>query len=261
MHEYQQAVFDAIYGQNTDMLYSQIHTPSGVSGQESIAIYRNNTLGSQYDALADFYPVIKKILGTQYFRQITRPFILQYPSKTENLNHYGQEFSSYLSNLITHRPELQDYPYLPDLARLELAYHQCYFALNDDTFDFNGLSQLNNKQYAQLYFVLSHSLALIESNYPIDAIWLANQQEKPDHHIQNKQNQYQLIVYRDHYQPKIMQTTSELFDLLMAIRQKKSLLQLTQLATYNETIIPTCIQRTWIQGFFWNETSCLNAIN
>jgi len=57
----------------------------------AIEIYRNNYRGNLHDALAGAYPVIKQLVGDEFFRFLARKYIEKYPSRSANLHQYGEE--------------------------------------------------------------------------------------------------------------------------------------------------------------------------
>jgi len=137
----------------------------------AIDIYRNNYRGNLLDALAGAYPVIKKLVGDDFFRLLALKFIEQYPSLSANLHHYGTELAAFLA---TFQPA-QELVYLPDVAALEWACHVAYFVKDESLFDLNSLSQFSPEQYPHLIFRLHPAVHLVRSTYPINSIWQAHQ--------------------------------------------------------------------------------------
>ncbi|MFA5826551.1 MAG: DNA-binding domain-containing protein, partial [Gallionellaceae bacterium] len=93
----------------------------------AMEVYRNNYRGNLHDALAGAYPVVKQLVGDDFFRFMARKFIEQYPSHSANLHHYGTELPDFLA---TFAPA-QELVYLADVAALEWAYHLAYFVADE----------------------------------------------------------------------------------------------------------------------------------
>jgi hypothetical protein len=87
-------------------------------------VYRNNVATALMDALETGFPVIRKLLGAENFRNIARDFQWQNPPDSPLMMHYGAGFPDYLAGL----PQLARFPYLADVARLELALRHSYHA-------------------------------------------------------------------------------------------------------------------------------------
>jgi hypothetical protein len=146
----------------------------------AIEIYRNNYQGNLQDALAGAYPVIKQLVGDDFFHLLGKNFKEQYPSLSANLHHYGAELASFLA---TFQPA-QELEYLSDVASLEWACHVAYFEKDEGVFDLNRLSQFSPEQYPQLIFRLHPAVRIVRSIYPISAIWEAHQpQASSNFHI------------------------------------------------------------------------------
>ena len=146
------------------------------SAEVALEVYRNNYRGNLHDALAGAYPVVKQLVGDDFFRFMAVKFITQYPSRNANLHRYGAELAQFS---VTFEPA-KELVYLPDVARLEWACHQAYFADDGKIPDFNELAQIASAAYADLILHLHPSCHLVHSGYPIVAIWNAHQPGWPD---------------------------------------------------------------------------------
>jgi hypothetical protein len=137
----------------------------------SIEVYRNNYRGNLHDALSGAYPVIKQLVGDDFFRFLALGFIEQNPSRSANLHHYGAE----LADFVTHFKPAQELVYLSDIAALEWACHVAYFEKDVAIFDFKKLAELPAEDHPNLVFDLHPATRIVRSNYPINAIWQAHQ--------------------------------------------------------------------------------------
>ena len=147
----------------------------------AIDIYRNNYRGNLHDALASAYPVIKQLVGDDFFRFLARRFIEQYPSCNANLHHFGTELTDFLT---TFAPA-QKLVYLADVAALEWACHRAYFADDAPMLDMIRLAQIPPEHYSNLIMRTHPACQVVRSRYPINAIWHAHQSgENGDFHIE-----------------------------------------------------------------------------
>ena len=76
-------------------------------------VYRNNFVVLNGDALADMYPVIKRLVGDSAFRLLASAYVRRHPPVQRTLLLYGDRFADFLAAI----PELSEFPYLPDVAR------------------------------------------------------------------------------------------------------------------------------------------------
>ncbi len=146
------------------------------SAQVALEVYRNNYRGNLHDALAGAYPVVKRLVGDDFFRFMARKFITQYPSRNANLHRYGAELAEFVAAF---EPAKQ-LVYLPDVARLEWACHCAYFADDGVVLNLNELEKVAPAAYGDLVLHMHPCCHVLHSNYPITAIWEAHQPGAPE---------------------------------------------------------------------------------
>jgi Putative DNA-binding domain len=136
-----------------------------------LAIYRNNLREGFIKALALEFPVIERLVGNDYFRQLALEFLAEYPSRAGDLHPIGEPFPQYLRLRFGETP----YAYLPDVAALEWAYQQALVAADAPLFDLATLREIPQETYGRLRFTLHPACGLMRSPYPVMRIWAANQ--------------------------------------------------------------------------------------
>lgn len=159
----------------------------------AIEVYRNNYRGNLHDALAGAYPVVRQLVGDDFFRLLALRFIAQYPSRSANLHHYGTEMADFL----THFEPARELVYLPDVAALEWACHTAYFAPDQAGFNLARLAQFPTEQHPYLILRVHPATHIVRSRYPINAIWQAHQPgADDDFHIDLDSGHSIAMVYR-----------------------------------------------------------------
>ena len=136
-----------------------------------VGVYRNNYRGNLHDTLAGAYPVLRQLVGEEFFRLLAKRFIEQHASRSGNLHRYGSEMAGFLM----HFENTRHLPYLPDMAKLEWAYHRAYFADEVAPFDLARLANIAPASYAGIRWQLHPSCTLLATGYPVAAIWQAHQ--------------------------------------------------------------------------------------
>lgn len=136
-----------------------------------LEVYRNNYYGNLQNALAGAYPIIEQLVGNDFFRMMAQHFIEQFPSKSGNLHGYGMELSVFLADF----SPAQTLAYLPDVAALEWACHLAYFTPDEPGFNLDQLAQITPEQYPNLKLHVSSACQILNSIYPVTAIWQAHQ--------------------------------------------------------------------------------------
>jgi len=154
----------------------QLRGPRRAEAAARLAIYRNNLQEGFIGALALEFPVIQRLVGDDYFRQLARELLSAHPSRTGDLHAIGTPFSEYLRTRFADT----EYAYFADVAALEWAYQQSAIAPEAAVFDVQALARVPPESYGALRFNLHPACFLIRSAYPILRIWQVNQAEEGD---------------------------------------------------------------------------------
>ncbi len=154
-----------------------LHTWNGSDPGARLAVYRNNVVSSLVDALAETFPVVQQLVGTEFFRAMAAVFVRQSPPRSRVLAHYGQEFPSFIAAFEPAR----GLPYLADVARLEVARVAAYHAADADPVsdEMVSLALSSGDRMGELQLVMHPSLATLESPYAVVTLWAAHQTECP----------------------------------------------------------------------------------
>ena len=184
-----------------------------LENRQRLQVYQNNFKLSLTNNLAAIYPVIEKLVGEQFFNYACHEFIKVNPSKQGNLHAYGIEFSEFLGDF---KPA-KTLKYLPDMAKLEWAYHEVFHEASAGKFDIQALQQVKEDQYPLLIFSLHPATRMLASCYPLTKIWQANQADAPEQ-INLQEDDYYFLVGR-RANENIFQTLKKIdFDFLTLIQ-------------------------------------------
>jgi hypothetical protein len=172
----QMAFAEAVYCSVNERVAARIMA-NGLDSARRVQVYRNNTFAGLTGALEAVYPVVQRLVGADYLRFAAEEYIRDHPSLSGNLHHFGDRFAEFLTTL----PSAAGLPYLPDMARLEWAYHEVFHAGSASRLDLEGLQDLSAANYLsaanweRLGFNLHPASRLIASSYPVLRIWQVNQ--------------------------------------------------------------------------------------
>ena len=184
-----------------------------------LAIYRNNVMHSLTTALADLYPVIKKLVGEACFKGAAIEFVRRYPPKRAALLHYGEKFSEFIGKY----PPCENLPFLADIAQLEFNYNQAYHQADSDILDPQQLASVAPEQLGEVRFTCVGSLALLSSPWPIDEIWRQNQQEEQQVINLDDCQAANLAIFREGYNVQIVNLEENCFYLLQQLSLNKTI--------------------------------------
>lgn len=138
----------------------------GAPTSEGMRAYRANVWGNGAGALAGAYPIVRKIVGEAFFEAMAREYGRAHPSRSGDLNEYGERFAEFLSRFTG----TYDLPYLPDVARMEWLAHRAYYAAEPSPFTPKG-------DAASWRLALTPPCALLASPWPLARIWEVHQDD------------------------------------------------------------------------------------
>jgi hypothetical protein len=147
--------------------------PKAVHGQtpKRFAVYRNNVTVSLVRAMESNFPIVRRLLGEQYFAGLAREFVQKHPPRSPLMFHYGDTFSDFLKA----EEDLGDYPYLGDVAKLEQQVRLSYHEADAPTVSPTILTQVSEEHLMAATFEPHPAMAVVESDFPIHAIYNAHQ--------------------------------------------------------------------------------------
>lgn len=138
-------------------------------GEERLAIYRGNLVATWDKTLAAAYPVLRELVGAEFFGGLAREYGMAHPSEDADLNRFGATFAQFLESCA----HVAEYPYLPDMARLEWALHRAHFAADVEAIGAADLGAPEQLESAR--FKLHPACALLASEWAVVQLWQAHQ--------------------------------------------------------------------------------------
>lgn len=204
---------------------------NGLTAEQRLQVYRNNTQLGLTEALRDGYPVVNKLVGTEFFGQLARSYIRHYPPKAGCLLSFGGEFADFTADFAS----AAGLPYLPDVARLEWLWHEAFHEYDAPALDMAKLAMVAPDAYGKLGFTLHPSARFLASDFPILKIWQANQEgHEGEGHINLNEGGCQLVVYRPQWEVDIMPLDEANYLFLAALDRKQTLTEAIVQAITND---------------------------
>jgi hypothetical protein len=139
----------------------------------NLAIYRNNAGITFRETLEHTFPVVRRRVGEDYFRQLGAQYRAGFPSRNGDLHWVGRDFAGFL------RAHLDgtEYAWLADLAQLEWLRAESAVEAESPALGAEALASIPGDDLERLTFGLQTSLRLLSSPYPVFSVWEANQVE------------------------------------------------------------------------------------
>jgi hypothetical protein len=144
-----------------------LEAPRGRPPQRRFAVYRNNVCVGLVDALAERFPVCRRLVGDEFFRAMALRYVRERAPPTPVLFEYGDEFATFVS---TFEPA-RELPYLADVARVEYAVGQAYHAADAAPAPLHVLRAVPFDRLENATAALHPSAHVVASAFPVVSIW------------------------------------------------------------------------------------------
>lgn len=218
LHEMQVAFRAAILADDLPATLRRLRGP--LPPEVSLRVYANNVYANLTEALAGTFPVVQRLVGDAFFRHTARAFIRANPPSRPALLTFGAAFPEFLADFAP----AASLPYLPDVARLEFAWHEAYCADEAVALSATDLQTLPSERLPGLRLALHPSARLLVSPYPIDAIWEANQSDcDPDATVMLPDRGARLLIVRPAADVEVRTLSEPLLSFLLSLHRGRTL--------------------------------------
>lgn len=172
------------------------------AGGRGMKVYQANGHMLAQRALQSAYPVLAQLLGPESFADLARALWHAHPPMRGDIAQWGAP----LADFVRVSPQLQDEPYLPDVARAEWALHQCSTAVNIDP-DWSTLALLTTHDPQHLRFTPAAGFAVVQSPWPVASILGAHLAQEPSLEVAGQQLRAAVaqdcVIWRQGLQPQV----------------------------------------------------------
>jgi hypothetical protein len=216
----QQALLEALFAwpaQDAARRLAHYADGVGASPQRGLQAYQANGHMLAERALRAAYPVLAHMLGDESFADLARAFWHAQPPLRGDMAQWGQALADFMGS----SAQLQDVPYLPDVARAEWALHAAA-TLANRVADLGTLALLTTEDPQTLALDLAPGVWLLSSAWPLASLLLSHLEGQPPLADVGAQLQQQLaqdvVVWRAGLQPRLRQALPGELDLLRALQ-------------------------------------------
>lgn len=179
--------------------YKSYKLPSlqGVAKEDALLqVYRNNFIVTLSEHLACLYPVVFALVGASCFQALSRYHILNTPMKDPCIESYGAGFDNNISSVPN---VIEEVPYLGEIATLEWNIYQIsQTKLPTSLFPQEALSTIPASDLDRIQLIVSKSVCVMKSAFPIASIWTFVTKNEEDHlYSLNPMQAEALIIQRE----------------------------------------------------------------
>ena len=161
----QQALLDALFSRPGPQDTAGEGSAPWFRGPRGLHAYRSNGHAQAERSLLATYPVLAQLLGDESFPLLARDFWHSHPPMLGDLAQWGDALAAFLAA----NAQLQDEPYLADVARVEWALHRCASA-PDIPPDPASFALLAGTAPEALTLLLASGTAVVASSHPVASI-------------------------------------------------------------------------------------------
>lgn len=215
----QQAFSDALFDAGIETPALPLFKGDAQLVVERLALYRGNLSGAWDKALSSAYPVLKALVGDEYFAALARAYGRAYPSASGDLNRFGAHFADFLRAF----PPAAEYPYFPDMARLEWALHRSHYADDAQPLDPARLAELTPEQLDAARLSLHPACSLIASAWAVAEVWQAHRNGGDAHFPGEPAHCNCALVVRPQWKAGVLRLDRAAHAALLALGEGKTL--------------------------------------
>lgn len=143
-----------------------------------LGIYRGNLHANWRRALQASHPVLRELVGAEFFDALAVRYGRARPSQDPDLNRFGAGLAGFLQDFAP----AADLPYLPDMARLEWLVHESFYApdaAGAPAHPATALAGMDPQAFEAARAILHPSLRLHASAWATVPLWRAHQPDGP----------------------------------------------------------------------------------
>jgi len=158
------------------LLNPSLPAPPGLVGpddqpsQKRFSVYRNNVVTGLIEALKAAYPAVCRLVGLEFFREMSRLYVYLEPPRSPILLDYGAGFPDFIAEF----EPASSLPYLADVARIERAWTQAYHAPEATAVEADDFATIATNVLPHVRLQLHPSVRIVRSRLPALTIWRMN---------------------------------------------------------------------------------------
>jgi hypothetical protein len=217
LNKLQENFLSAIKGERSKDFMDSILPIGSLDKQDCINIYAKGYTARLTEALGETFEATWWVLGDDDFLALCADFISITPSFYFDLSEYGFDFPAFLKL----QPQIQEIPFLDDLASFEWAFNTIFHSPN---FNFDNQKLLATlSEGVDFKLTLSKSAFLFESEFPVYEIWKERARPVDSLSHLDFSTHEKLLLYKRNSQVFIRSLTDNEFLVLKTISAEHSL--------------------------------------
>jgi hypothetical protein len=177
--------------------------------------------------------------------------MIEHPPRSAAMVYFAENFPDFLLNF----EYTKEHPWLSDIARVDLAWHQSYHAADAAPLIPDQLAMIPANKLAHTKLLMHPSVKLIQSPFPIFKIWDVNHTEQEtEDKIDLESGGESLCCFRPENDVMVRQLDTASFTFLQQLQNGHTLAQVMLLASEENPNfeMDICLARCLTDGIFQN---------
>ena len=167
------AVFAAALLDPDRAMPPSVKGPNNKAAAKRYNVHRNNVTVSLIDALAAAFPATLRITGVDFFRAMARFHIRATPPTSPLLFDYGRDFPDFIERY----EYAQSMPWLADVARIERAWLDAYYAADAQPLTPQALASIRPDRLADAVLTPHPATRIVRSQFPAVTVFSTNRSD------------------------------------------------------------------------------------
>lgn len=175
--------------------------------EDRLAVYSDAYFSRIVEALEIDFEATCKVLGKETFFELVKDYLKEFPSTSTNIDEIGSKLPDFIRKL---DPGIT-IPYLSELAQVEWALIEAFYADDLPLFDPNSLRKVPHASWDKVKLIMDTSVKLIETKWPVHIIWEAR---KSSIVPEIRQSPGLYLIYRNGYSVELREKSETEFKAL-----------------------------------------------
>jgi len=151
-------------------LAALVRSDRGLSPVARVAVYANAYFARIHDCLREDFGALARALGPAAYHDLVKTYLMTYPPTRPSLRHAGAQLVTHLSMEPFVSIFLRRCPYAADLARLEWALTEAFYAPDSPVLSREDLAAVAPEDWGALRFEASASLQVLSCAWPVHEV-------------------------------------------------------------------------------------------
>jgi hypothetical protein len=143
-----------------------------LSAEQRVDIYANMYFYRVLDVFTEDFPATLAILGADRFHNLVTGYLIEYPPTHFSISNAG----SRLADFIRAHPLREEFPFLPDLARMERALIEVFHAPDATPVDAEQMRAIPPQEWPSLKLRLHPAHQIVEFEWDLASVLKAGEQ-------------------------------------------------------------------------------------